>query len=272
MSLIITSRHCSQELATLFLNSTAHYQHSYWRDMEPQKFTASTSPTADHQNAIQFGYTQMDRLLGRVLRSCASDVTVIMATGLSQQPFLKCEGIGGQRFFRAKDLNALLSALDLGSCVVQPVMTHQYRLRFKSSEAAVRATQALSSLRLANGTLLMQVDIDTDKAISCGCQLRTPVTDDATFVAPNVAQPLRFFEHFYQIEEVKSGCHHPDGALWIGTGVGRVHAGKVSILDIFPTVLDILDIRYTPSEGHPFSGRSLLPLWETEIVSKQRAA
>ncbi len=59
------------DFSTLFLNSTAHYQHLYWRNMEPEHF--KVKPAADEQEvyeeAILFGYQEMDRLIGELARA-----------------------------------------------------------------------------------------------------------------------------------------------------------------------------------------------------------
>ena len=48
--------------ATFFLNSTAHLQHKFWRNMDPDAFTIKPSAReqAELQNAVRFGYEQMD--------------------------------------------------------------------------------------------------------------------------------------------------------------------------------------------------------------------
>ena len=63
------------DFSTFFLNSTAHYQHLYWRNMEPEHF--KVKPDAGEQEvyeeAILFGYEQMDRLLGELLDLAGDD-------------------------------------------------------------------------------------------------------------------------------------------------------------------------------------------------------
>src|SRR5712692_1205527 len=69
--------------ATFFLNSTAHFQHKYWRNMEPEHFTIQ--PTADEQarlqTAILFGYQEMDKLLGRFLHLASGQTALVLSTG-----------------------------------------------------------------------------------------------------------------------------------------------------------------------------------------------
>ena len=55
--------------STFFLNSTAHFQHYHWREMEPELFKVQPSPEklAAHNHTILFGYQEMDVLIGRFL-------------------------------------------------------------------------------------------------------------------------------------------------------------------------------------------------------------
>ena len=67
-----------------------------------------------------------------------------------------------------------------------------------------------------------------------------------------------FADLFYLVDGFRSGHHHPEGALWIRTGRGRVHAETVSILDIAPTVLAMFGIAPPPSMRgkRPAGGRA----------------
>ena len=63
--------------STFFLNSTAHLQHMYWRNMEPEAF--SLKPGREEQrelaNAVLFGYQTMDRLVADVRRLVGEEGT-----------------------------------------------------------------------------------------------------------------------------------------------------------------------------------------------------
>ncbi len=74
--------------ATFFANSTAHFQHYYWRNMEPERFD-SPPPESDHaslRDAIRDGYRGMDALLGRFLDDYPQAV-LVLCTALSQRPW-----------------------------------------------------------------------------------------------------------------------------------------------------------------------------------------
>lgn len=222
--------------ATFFLNSTAHYQHAYWRHMAPDSFQhrAPEAEETKYRDAILFGYQNMDRLLGEFFKLEAQGAQLVLMTALSQQPFLKYEDIGGQNFYRPRNIDALLSEISITSGDIQPVMTHQYRLRMDDVDMRDTASAALSSLTV-DGKQVFDVAQEED-GLYFGCQLRTRLQPGTTMLIGN--REAAFFDHFYRIEDIKSGCHHPDGVLWVKGGTHCQHAEKVSILDWFPTVLD----------------------------------
>ncbi|GER01040.1 hypothetical protein JCM17845_16630 [Iodidimonas gelatinilytica] len=74
--------------ATIFLNSTAHLQHAYWRHLEPEKFHIPPTDPEFYRDAILFGYQSMDRLLGRFMHLAAKEgAQLAFATALSSNPF-----------------------------------------------------------------------------------------------------------------------------------------------------------------------------------------
>ena len=235
------------DFSTFFVNSTAHLQHSYWRQMAPQEFEVAPNPEEIERfgGAILFGYQKMDALLGRFIRLAGSDTTLMFATALSQQPFLKYESIGGQHFYRPRSIEALLQLLRITPESIEPVMTHQFMARFKGPQEALEARQRLSAI-CAGELPVFGFDESSEDSIYFGCKISVPMKADAPLTLKADGAPAKFFDHFYQIEAVKSGCHHPDGCFWIYGRRNQVHERKVSILDVFPTILEHFDI---PADG-----------------------
>jgi hypothetical protein len=143
------------DFATFFINSTAHLQHAYWRHMDPDAFPLKPAKEEieSYGGAVLFGYRSMDALLRRFFALAGADTTIILCSALSQQPFLKREGRGGQHFYRLRDISNFFQLLDIRPRMVEPVMTHQYRLRFAHGSAAEKALAALRQLKLGEETV-----------------------------------------------------------------------------------------------------------------------
>ncbi len=237
-------RRLRPDFATFFINSTAHLQHTYWRHMDPEPFSIkpSTDERAAYGDAILFGYQAMDTLLREFERLVDDDTVTILCSALSQQPFLRREGDGGQHFYRLRDVAALLRRLAIAPQSVEPVMTHQYVLRFGSPAEVEAAVAALRAVRLADQEVFAAVPSER-LSLYIGCQLYERVAADAAVTGLRYEYaPVRFFDLFYAIDAIKSGCHHPDGVLWIRTGRHAVHRERVSILDIAPTICELIGV------------------------------
>ncbi len=223
--------------ATFFSNSTAHLQHSFWRHMEPQAFMIQPTPeqTNLYGGAIKYGYVSMDRLIGEIVSLTGPRDLVIFATALSQQPFLRKENAGGQLFYRPRNIETLFARLEIEGAEIEPVMTHQFRLRFVTEQARANAVRVLGGLRSEGHVLAGMSDHAADGFVF-GCSISNHLSPDALISRENSNESIRFFDVFYQIDGMKSGCHHPDGILWLATG-DPADGGRCSILDIFPTVL-----------------------------------
>jgi hypothetical protein len=222
-------------LSTLFYNSTAHYQHAFWRNMQPELF--SIKPSAKEQqskaNAVLFGYQEMDRLLGQVMKMATKDTVIAFATALSQQPCLTWEKDGGKTFYKPHDMQKLLDFLDIDSstCRVEPVMSEQFHLRFNDEAAALRAKRILDSVRTDGGRAVMSSRLE-GQSVFTGCSIFTDLPGDAYILFGD--SKAVFMTLFYQIEALKSGMHHRDGMLWISTPDrrGQNHQQKIPLTSV----------------------------------------
>lgn len=246
--------------STFFLNSVAHYQHAYWRNMDPEPFTVKPDAKENekYSGAILFGYQCMDSLLGRFFKLEERGYTLVLASALSQQPYLKYEHLGGHRFYRPHDIHQLLEDLGVEYCDVQPVMTHQYSVRFDNEEAAEAARFRLESLEL-DGEPVIGFDKSEPGSLYLGNQAHSYISPDTkmTVRGANDGEMLRHGDYFYSLDDMKSGCHHPDGVLWFKNGRSHVHEEKKSILDAFPTFLDHFGIELPQPGNHSYRGKSM---------------
>ena len=236
--------------ATFFLNSTAHLQHKYWRNMEPGKFKIKPSAReqAELRNAVRFGYQQMDTLIGRFLGRAGDQTTLIFCTALSQQPCLIYEESGGKTFYKARDIDELLRFVGVREPYAYfPVMSEQFHLRFDDEPTASGAARHLSALRVGDEAAL-RVRQDGAQLFG-GCRIFRQLSPDAVLESDAAGSRVRFFDMFYQAEGIKSGMHHPDGLLWIRLP-DRSHSvarDKVPLCAVAPTILRLLGV--TPPES-----------------------
>jgi hypothetical protein len=254
------------DFSTFFSNSTAHLQHSYWRHMDPGAFTVkpSQSDMPIYGDAIFLGYKAMDKMLGRLQSLVGPRDLLIFATGLSQQPFLRKEADGGQHFYRLRNVEAFLKMLDVEYQSVEPVMTHQFMMRFENDAQSQHAAKQLNALQL-NGVPAFDLHDHGEKGIYFGLQAHHQLSPDEHLTSLLTNERWKFFELAYQIEAIKSGCHHPDGMLWFQTGQ-HYNAGRCSILDVYPTLLDLFE--QSAKLGSDRRGKSLTPHIITSLQQK----
>lgn len=261
-------RRIRPRFASFFANSVAHLQHSYWRHMDPDAFTVKpdAGEISRYASAIRDGYVAMDAMVGRFIDLAARyDALIVFQTALSQQPFARYENQGGQHFLRLRDHKGFLGRCGIVSRSADPTMTHQYMLRFDDQAQRAAAKARLEAFRLADGYQVFATRDDGDAdALYFGCQISwviyagIPVSDTATGQTHSIGELL------YAMEGVKSGCHHPSGSLWIANGQHVRHADPVSILDIYPTMLDLMGIGEAPGERR---GQSLAGLLRSRAAA-----
>jgi hypothetical protein len=240
--------------STFFLNSTAHFQHLYWRHMEPERFKVQPTPSERevYKDAILFGYQEMDALVGEFV-ALAGDATLVISTAFSQQPFLDYEDVGGKTAYRPIDFKRFGADLGLAPARPSPVMAHQFHLDFATQAQAVEAAGKLAALEY-QGQPAMAVE-RTGPRIFGGCRVYSQVPEDAVLTVAGSDRRLPFYGLFYRLDLLKSGMHHPDGMCWIRTPdlVHAVHPGKEPLVNLAPTLCRLLDIEPPATMiGRPF--------------------
>jgi hypothetical protein len=257
-------RQIKPDLSTFFINSTAHFQHKYWRNMDPDSF--SVKPSQAEQNkcdAILFGYKQMDRIVGEALRLIDPKTALILVTALSQQPFLGAELKGGKRFYRPRSFEKMSSLLQItGIKKIVPVMSEQFHIYFVSEKEAKIAQDRLDQATVKGEKAIYTRRDGND--LFAGCNIFHQLPSDAVLSIDSSSLP--FFDLFYQADSLKSGMHHPDGIFWVRTPARqhRVVKEKVSLLSVAPTVLKLMGLK-----PHPQMIKPAVPTSEREWVKQQ---
>jgi hypothetical protein len=234
-------------LSTFFVYSAAHYQHFYWRNMEPELFALRDdgNQEAGLENAILHGYRKMDRIVQDAMALAGNDATVVLCTALSAQPLLKYDADGGKQIIRAVDIDSVLTYAGITRpYTYAPVMAEEFHLLFGSDADAIAAQERLLALRLDDGRAVMAVRRDGHDLL-CGVRILMMPAPGTTVGTRFSNQQRQFHDLFYPAHGMKSGMHHPDGILWIRTPERRHQElkRKVSLRQIAPTLLALAGVQ-----------------------------
>lgn len=234
--------------ATFFLNSTAHFQHHYWRDMEPQRFGYSTikSPRSD---AIRFGYKNMDEILGELIRAADDRTVIVFCTALSQKPFLDERFADGRNYYKLLDATCISTIFGIDrSFQFNPVMAEQFHLNFSNEKDAEIVLGKLSRFSMEDGAAFHEGGLQlfhsrmVGKSLYVQCRCTKRVALEARIVLDG--KPIaRFYDVFYRVDDFKSGMHDPAGMLWINDQRSKkhVHESPVRLESIKPFVTHFFD-------------------------------
>ena len=230
-------------LATFFLNSTAHLQHAYWRNMDPEAFSIKPAPAeqAEYADAVLHGYQQMDRLVGQCLALAGPATTVILCTALGQQPCLTYESVGGKTFYKPRDADQLFKFAGVTHPYrYAPLMSEEFHVYVETANAAREMVARLGALRV-DGRPAMRARSNGLEVFG-GCAIFDRLDADARLGVAGTDRTARFFDVFYGVDTTKSGMHHTDGLLWIRTPSRHHHVRReqVSLRAVAPTILHLL--------------------------------
>jgi len=236
-------RNNSPDYSTFFINSTAHFQHMYWRNMDPSPFKIqpSVEEQAEYKDAVQFGYQSMDKIVGECLDKMGRDTVVVLASALSQQPCLVYEDKSGKTFYRANEPEEFFAFAGFKSQYrYAPVMSEQFHLYFKEEEGAIEAEKLLRAMKVGDRDLMF-VKREGQEVFG-GCTVFTQ--QDRQAIVTNAAGETKHFgQLLYQVSGLKSGMHHPDGILWIrDTTKKPAPVQRVSLRQVAPTILAHFDM------------------------------
>jgi predicted AlkP superfamily phosphohydrolase/phosphomutase len=258
-------------LSTFFLNSTAHFQHYFWRNFDPSAFVvASDAATqAKYADAIPYGYEKMDEIIGEALALAGPETSIVLCTALSQQPMLDHEEIGGKQIFKMHDADGFFAFAGVPQgYTYAPVMAEQFHLIYENEADAAQAEERLRAVKLPDGAQVMMARREGSRVFA-GCDLVAHPEAGAVIASSVSNRTPRFDDVFYPVEAVRSGMHHPDGMLWIRTPA-RSHAlveRAVSLREIAPTLLALAGV--VPGDGFAFP---VLPeLKEARVADLQAA-
>jgi len=226
-------RRVKPRFATFFSNSTAHFQHLAWDEME-------NDPEG---SLVLRGYQQMDRMVDRALQLADGDATVVLCTALSQTA--NRDDVAFDGFYRLHDPATLVERVQLSGVVrTAPVMAGQCHLYFDDLDAASTAAALLESATLDGQRALDVAQSGTDLLIGCPVFVRQPTGLDLRLVD---GRKVSFDDLFYWNDAPREGTHHPDGILWIQHAHSHERDARVPLTAVAPTLLSVLGVDRPPS-------------------------
>jgi predicted AlkP superfamily phosphohydrolase/phosphomutase len=244
-------RRYQPDFATFHTNHVAHYQHTYWKAMEPDKFRpleTSAEEIATYGPAIEYGYVTADQLLGNVLDLIDSNTVLVVASSMGQKPFhstLK----GGKQIAQWRSLNALLDVLGVrATAQAVATMSDEFVVYAKPEAERDRIREMLKASYIdAPGQPTFVVGA-IDGAIRVNLKVYEVGAVKANSVVHFPTAPggpkLRYDDVIYNTGHLKSGCHDERGIIaFYGPGIpAGVELAACDNLMIAPTLMGLLGL------------------------------
>lgn len=240
------------DFASFHTNHVAHFQHTYWKAMQPELFPQPTTEKEreTYGKAIEFGYQSADELLQRAIDLCDENTVLVVASSMGQKPFIN-DLKKGKQIGQIRSLDNLIEILGLkGQVKTLSTMSDQFNIYPNSADAKQVAKQKLSAVYIDSPDRPMFFVNELDDFITVNLTHYDEISEDSQCHFPENEENkiFRYEDLVYQTGHSKSGCHDPQGMLIIyGNGVKRGNKIEdVDNLDIAPTLLTILGLPVTP--------------------------
>lgn len=234
--------------ATFHTNHVAHYQHRYWRSTDPAPFLEK--PDAEevrkYGGAIAFGYRVADELLGRIIAMADKDTTIVVASGLAQQPYVTEEFRGGRSVVRMRNVHQVLELIGVaGRCRAYSVMAPQWNIEFDDPQVQAFAQEHFEQAYVGTPEqkLFACAAAGNTLCVNIRQKLPRPLDRDAECVFPLTRQRVRLHELCAEKDPTPKQGHHDRKGLLIMAGpdvAAGIDLGECSTMDLAPTMLHAL--------------------------------
>jgi predicted AlkP superfamily phosphohydrolase/phosphomutase len=237
------------DLAMFHTNHVAHYQHLYWRAMQPDIFPEAPSSEESHtyKNAIEHGYQVADRILQRALDLIPADTVLVVASSMGQQPYINRSLKKGKRLLRLRSFEAIVDLLGLeGQIRFVPTMSDQFNIYGVTKEALSRAYSMLAGAYIDKSEQPMFSLLGLDQSMTVNIRQYNGTSEDSVchFPVGDSYKKAKFGDLVEMFAHTKSGRHDPAGLFMIcGPGIQTGHVTEeISTLDLAPTILTLLGL------------------------------
>jgi len=236
-------------LATFHTNHVAHYQHLYWRAMQPDVFPDAPLPEEReiYRGAIEHGYRIADRILSDALDAIDGETVLIVASSMGQQPYINPSFASGKRLLRLRSFETIIDLLGLeGQIRVVPTMADQFNIYAVTQEVLEVVARIFTGAYIETPAQPMFYTQRTGNSLTICVRQFNGVSEHSVchFPRNGGAKEARFGDLVEVFTHAKSGCHHPEGLLLAyGPNVRPGALPKeVSTLDLAPTILTLLGV------------------------------
>ncbi len=199
------------DLSVLFLNAGAHIQHHYYlnaRHLDAPKIKNPNWYVSDDEDPFLDMLEAYDEIIGEVL---ASGDDVIIATGLSQQPFSEAVF-----YYRLHDHAEFLTAEEIAFDKVEPRMTRDFLITCKDEATAVTTRKSLEGFLVdGNERLFGEIDCRGNE-LFVTLTYPNEITLETTFNSRTGSKRLSDYVVFVAI---KNGEHNGTGYCYMSPSV-----------------------------------------------------
>jgi hypothetical protein len=253
--------------ASLHMNHIAYMQHRYWRAAEPERFPSGLSETDARffrsaaqrsryeqklSRWIERSFVYTDRQLAELCELVDEGTTIVVGTGLGQQPVDPIDGIHNPvvRLIREREF---FDAAGLTDYRVLHQMNPDLTISFTDEAAAVRAKPIVEGFQVRPGEPLFEVD---QRGQQLFCEFLMPRglfgKTRGVFITHARRPDLRFSfaRHVSQhpTNDQSTAQHRDDGWLLLW-GKGRQVTAlrdSLSVMEVAPALLGLYGIDPQP--------------------------
>ena len=237
------------DFATFHTNHVAHYQHTYWKAMQPDAFQQPTTEDEKriYGEAIEFGYGSADNLLNRALSLCDENTVLIVASSMGQKPYISSLDKGKQ-IGQLRSLERLAEILDVNNkAKFLSVMSDQFNIYPNDDSTKQSVQQNLSKVYVDSPDCPMFHVNELEDFLTVTLGHYDKIDENSRCYFPHQDKNFLYSDLVYETGMIKSGCHDPEGMLILyGNGIRHCHITDSTNLDIAPTVLSLLSTSVPP--------------------------
>ncbi len=237
--------------ASFHTNHVAHYQHTYWKAMQPDKFRPIETTERERKiygKAIEYGYETADQLLAGMMKLVDENTLLVVASSMGQKPYIS-HLEGGKQVQQLRSHDKLLGILGVKEHArAVSTMSDEFNIYAESREVRDQIYESLRAAWVVEpGKVIFHLE-RMENAIRCNLHIygTNDVKKDSPLCFPLApgAPKMAYEDLIYNTGHLKSGCHDPRGmAIFYGAGVPRgLEMREYNNLDFAPTFLEILGL------------------------------